>query len=160
MGTKVAPSFANLFMGNFEENHVYNYFKKPLLWLRYIDDIFFVYEGSRIHQDEFLQHINSAHPNIKFTTEISHTSVPFLDTTVYIKDGRLCHTLFSKKTDKHNYLLFDSCHPKHTVKGIPFGQFLRIRKICTEISEFDKNATILAKHFKSCLLYTSDAADE
>ena len=31
MGTKVAPSYANTFMGWFEETHVYTYAQQPLL---------------------------------------------------------------------------------------------------------------------------------
>ena len=42
MGTKLAPSFANLFMGHFEDKFVYSYPLKPFLWKRLIDDIFFV----------------------------------------------------------------------------------------------------------------------
>ena len=40
MGTKVAPSFDNTYMGWFEDQFVYTYPKQPLLWVRYIDDIF------------------------------------------------------------------------------------------------------------------------
>ena len=41
MGTKLAPSYANLFMTKFEENYVYTYQLQPKLWKRFIDDIFF-----------------------------------------------------------------------------------------------------------------------
>ena len=36
MGTKLAPSFANIFMGWFEDNFVYTYKLQPLMWKRYI----------------------------------------------------------------------------------------------------------------------------
>ena len=42
MGTKLAPSYANLFMTKFEDKYVYTYPLQPLLWKRYIDDIFLV----------------------------------------------------------------------------------------------------------------------
>ncbi len=42
--------------------------------------------------------------------------------------GKLAFKLYSKPTDKHSYLQYDS---------ITFSQFLRIRRICTEMSEFD-----------------------
>ena len=42
MGIKLAPSFANLFLGNFEEKYVYTYIKS-LIWKRFIDDIFFIW---------------------------------------------------------------------------------------------------------------------
>ncbi len=36
MGTKVAPSLANIFMADFEEKYVYTYPLQPLFWARYI----------------------------------------------------------------------------------------------------------------------------
>ena len=42
MGTKVAPSFANIFMAHFEDKWVYSHKTQPLIWLRYIDDIFMI----------------------------------------------------------------------------------------------------------------------
>ena len=41
MGTKLAPSYANLFMAKFEGKYVYTYPLQPKLWKRFIDDIFF-----------------------------------------------------------------------------------------------------------------------
>ena len=43
MGTKMAPSFANLFLGNFEVNALKNVPFQPHTWLRYIDDIFMIW---------------------------------------------------------------------------------------------------------------------
>ena len=39
MGTKVAPSLANIFMADFEDKFVSNYHLKPLLYKKIIDDI-------------------------------------------------------------------------------------------------------------------------
>ena len=46
MGTKMAPSYANTFMGKFEVDFVYIYPTKLLLWKRNIDDCFFIWTGS------------------------------------------------------------------------------------------------------------------
>ena len=43
MGTKLAPSYANLFMTKFEEKNVYTYPLQPKLWKRFIDDIFMIW---------------------------------------------------------------------------------------------------------------------
>jgi len=42
MGTRMAPSYANLYMGSLEEDFLNSEDSKPDLWLRFIDDIFFV----------------------------------------------------------------------------------------------------------------------
>ena len=43
MGTKLAPSYANLFMTKFEDKYVYTHPQQPLLWKRFIDDIFLIW---------------------------------------------------------------------------------------------------------------------
>ena len=43
MGTRMAPAYANLFMGDFEKKAFQNYPDKTHLWLRYIDDILMVW---------------------------------------------------------------------------------------------------------------------
>ena len=46
MDTKMAPSFANLFLGHFEKNSLRNAPFQPHTWLRYIDDIFMIWTES------------------------------------------------------------------------------------------------------------------
>ena len=45
MGTPMAPNYANIFMGKYEKDLINSYYEtkgvKPLVWFRYIDDIFF-----------------------------------------------------------------------------------------------------------------------
>ena len=82
MGTKVAPTIANLVMGDFEHQHVYSYHLQPLIWLRLIDDNFMIWTHGRESLNDFIHHLNSVHPIIKFTYEISETSAIFLDTQV------------------------------------------------------------------------------
>jgi hypothetical protein len=148
MGTKVAPSFANLFMADFEDRYVYTQSIRPSIWLRYIDDIFLVWNHNEDELKRFIEHLNSCHPTIKFTAETSTKQVNFLDTTVLISsEGKLYTTLYSKPTDSHNYLRFDSAHPKHCKTSLPYSQFLRLRRICYHISDYDKNASMLASHF-------------
>jgi hypothetical protein len=148
MGTRVAPSFANLFMADFEEKYVYPYSPKPSIWMRYIDDIFLIWEHSEKELDDFLSHLNHCHPTIKFTSEKSTTNINFLDTTVNIDNsGKLYTNLYCKPTDSHNYLLYDSAHPQHCKNSLPYSQLLRVRRICSHIEDFDKNALMICQHF-------------
>ena len=61
MGTKAAPSYANTFMGKFEEDFVYTYPTQALLWKRYIyiDDCFFIWTGTEDSLNAFLKYLNS-----------------------------------------------------------------------------------------------------
>ncbi len=71
MGTRVAPSLANIFMADFEEKYVYTYHKQPLFWKRYLDDCVLVWVHGEEELKKFLDHLNSVHPTIKFTMEYS-----------------------------------------------------------------------------------------
>ena len=148
MGTKVAPSFANIFMGWFEDKFVYTYKSQPILWKRYIDDIFMLWPHGKESLNEFVTYLNQCHNSIKFTAETSTTHVNFLDITATITDNHeIITTLYTKPTDSHNYLLYSSEHPRHLLKGIPYSQFLRVRRICSNIIDFRQHALNLASHF-------------
>ena len=97
MGTCMAPSYANLFMGALEEKMLETSPEKPTVWLRYIDDIFFIWPHGRPALETFITHVNNFHHTIKFTSEISPSQIPFLDVMVSLKDGKLQTDLFSKK---------------------------------------------------------------
>ena len=43
MGTKLAPNYANLFMTDFENQHVFTWKQQPLYYCHYIDDIFLLW---------------------------------------------------------------------------------------------------------------------
>ena len=46
MGAKMAPNYASLFMGKIEEDKLNQYHRQPLIWLRFLDDIFLIWEYS------------------------------------------------------------------------------------------------------------------
>ena len=119
-------------MGDFEENALNGYNLKPSAWLRYIDDIFLLWEHGEEELIKFIDYLNAIHPTIKFTFSYSRTSIDFLDVRVS-KDGTGLKTdLFIKPTDTHQYLHHKSCHPYHTKRGIPYGQALRYRRIISD----------------------------
>ena len=84
MGTKMAPSYANLFMDSLETCFLKDEPLQPALWRRYIDDIFCVWTGSRKSLEAFLHRLNSCHPTIHFTWTISTEGIVFLDIRIYV----------------------------------------------------------------------------
>ena len=148
MGTRVAPSFANLFMADFEEKHVYTHQYQPYWWKRFIDDIFMIWTLGQEKLEIFIQDLNSCHPSIKFTYETSTSCLSFLDTNVKIdEEGTIYTDLYSKPTDTHNYLRYESCHPQSTKKGLPYSELLRVRRICTKEDDFQKQAQKIISYF-------------
>ena len=113
-------------MAMFEETHVYNYPLQPLKWLRFIDDIFLIWTHGEHKLNQFVEHLNSCVESINFTMEASSKEIPFLDVLVRLDQGRLSTDLYSKPTDSHSYLKFESSHPKNCKNSIPYSQFLRV----------------------------------
>lgn len=149
MGTRVAPTFANIYMDSFENLHVYPYSPKPRLWLRFIDDILLVWDHGPEELNKFILYLNTRHPNIKFSEEISITEVSFLDILISKGTaGRLRTDLYSKAMDANNYLHYSSAHTRSCREGIPFGQFLRIKRICSDNEDFLERCIEKALHMK------------
>ena len=58
--------------------------------------------------------LNSLHSDIKFTAESSDKQLPFSDVLVKKEGFKIETDIYYKPTDSKQYLLFNSCHPKHT----------------------------------------------
>ena len=114
MGTNSVPLFSTIFMRHFEEKFIYPFIQNlHSLYLRYIDDIFMIWTGTKLQFEQFMMHLNQQHPSIKFTYKISNEAVEFLDTTVNIdKNNQLQTKLDRKPRDCQNYLHRTSHHPK------------------------------------------------
>ena len=85
------------------------------------------------HSKKFIGEINAIHPSIKFECHQSRTRVNFLDTYVHLDaSGNLSTSLFTKPTDRNAYLHHESYHPPKQLANIPYGQFLRAKKICSK----------------------------
>ena len=149
IGTKFAPAYANLFMTRVEERLVDSSAEKPLVWMRYIDDVFFIWTHGEAKLQVFIDHLNSSHETIKFTSEHSKDSISFLDVKVSLGEGGVLSTdLFCKPTDAHQFLHKKSCHPWHTKKAIPYSQALRYRRICSDNRQFKDRVGELAGWLK------------
>ena len=158
MGTPMAVNYANIFLDDFENKMLDEFYEinkmRPLVWWRYIDDIFFIWHGDETSLRKFIHfcdtYSESKHmkSNIKFESNILNESVNFLDVRVSLSNGYIKTSVYSKPTDAHLYLNKKSCHPTHVIKNIPKGQFIRIRRICSDMEDFLFHSDIMKKHFK------------
>ena len=123
-------------MTTFEEKYLYTYPLKPELWKRFIDDIFIIWPHGMNYLWKFIEHLNRVHPTIKFTSDISDREISFLDLTIYIQHSQLHTRLYTKTTDTHMYLNYSSEHPIRLKKSIPYSQFLRLKRIHSEVPIF------------------------
>ena len=141
MGTKMGPSYACLFMGHLEHLIIHS-FKGPVpeLYRRYIDDGFGATSLSESLLLNFIQYVQNFHPAISFTYAVSTVSVEFLDMTVTIHDGLFSTSVLYKPTSAHSYLDYHSSHPPNTKSSIPYSQFLRLRRLCSDEDDFQHQA--------------------
>ncbi|XP_072166144.1 uncharacterized protein [Diadema setosum] len=146
MGTRMAPSFACLFMTKLEQQMLDSASCPPWLWWRYIDDNFFIWTREEESLYTFIDSINSFHRTIKFTSDFFQEETNFLDVTVRKESNHVTTTLYTKPTDTHQYLHSANCHPHHCKTSIPYSQALRLRRICSEDSEFSFHARNLKRH--------------
>ena len=160
MGTRAAPNFANVYMGRLEEKFVYqtDQFGYIIDWVRFIDDIFLIWNGYNDPLTAFIEYLNGVVPSIKSAHEVSHNSVNFLDTKV-IKDtrGNICTDVYQKPTDTHPYLHWTSANPPHLKYSIPYSQALRLRRICSStdtlkqrIMEYSNFLSLVATRKEEC----------
>ena len=109
MGSPLAPIVADLWMQKMEQKLNKFSVNKPMVWLRYVDDIFCIFTIPRKKIDEFHERINCWHKNLRFTLELKEdNSVAFLDVLVTLENNQLCTSLYRKPTHTGLYLLWDS----------------------------------------------------
>ena len=86
MGTRAAPNFANVYMGNFENKYIYQNAEMAniIFYKRFIDYIFFIWTGREQRLKELLDHLNKVHDSNSNT----HS---FLDKTS-------CHSIQTKNS--------------------------------------------------------------
>ena len=85
------------------------------------------------------------------------SSIPFLDVLCTIQDGRIKTDLYKKQTDRNQYLLPSSCHPRQTTRAIPKSLGMRILRICSDPDDMKKRlselkTSLLARDYPESIL--------
>ena len=150
-GTTVAPTYANLTMGFLEVELYKKVFEKygqethdyiKIYWKRFLDDGQIMWKKSFGPVEDFVQILNSLDKSIIFTHENSEKSLSFLNVLLYIDNNKLLTDVYYKNTDSHDYLPFNSCHPRHIKANIP-KTLARI--ICTIVQDPDRKLLRLSE---------------
>ena len=67
---------------------------KPLVWFRYIDDVFFTWTHGEKELQKFMEDQNNHQSSIKFIYNSSKNCVPFLDLEVQLSGGKLTYQAY------------------------------------------------------------------
>ena len=87
----------------FEKTYVFNedgeFRDNIVFWKRQMDDIFFVWKGSKEDLEMFVWKLNGIEHRVQFTLEVEKEAfLPFLDVGILKKEGRLVTTIYRKPT--------------------------------------------------------------
>ena len=148
MGKRFAPHYADIYMAYFEARNLPKCDKQPLVYLRYLDDIFMIWPHSRDSFDQFFYILNNATVNIKLKSNIQENELEFLDVLIYKGDnfeqnGIFDTKVYFKPTDSHALLHKHSFHPQHTFPGIIKSQLIHFARICKLEKDFNEATVIL-----------------
>ena len=98
MGSPIAPTLANLFLAKLESDWL-KAEGAPNIYLRYVDDIFCIFDSTKNSHQGFLDYLNRQHSNLKFTCEVGPRSLPFLDVNVQTNNANsVFFSVFRKDT--------------------------------------------------------------
>ena len=150
-GSKNSCSYADLALEPID-NEIYRasltIFRELITYFRYRDDCFLLWNGSLQLLKQFVYFVNILDPSLRFTVKIGGKSLKFMDLFIAIRNGVLQTSVYSKPTDGHLYLHYDSCHPKSTKSAVQTGVALRLRRICSTEEERRKSF----KNYKAFLV--------
>ena len=85
--------------------------------------------------------IYKQHSNNIYTSNISTTSVNFLDITIALHGGHISTKTNTKSSDTHAFVSNNSFNPRHTKQSIIHSLFLLSKRICTNDKNFLNYAT-------------------
>lgn len=120
MGSAFAPAFANIFVAMCELQWKQKYpLEYPKLYLRYIDDIFCIWDIPHDKANEFIEtKMNTFSKSLSFTYETSSEEATFLDLKIFkgktwSKTRVLDINLYEKPTNMHIFTDPGSNYPFH-----------------------------------------------
>ncbi|XP_053556264.1 condensin complex subunit 3 [Bombina bombina] len=150
VGATCALTYACLHLGLWELRDVFRSMSEwvdahVLLWLRYVDDILILWNGTVEDLETFVAELNKNPHNIFLTHQVSKESITFLDLKIKKQNGAI-HTEVFRKDTATNSLLHH--HPNKLKDGIPVGQFLRLKRNCSTEASFERQAAELAGRFR------------
>ena len=116
-----------------------------------MDDTFVIHK--EVNKQDFLQHINSVDPAIKFTVEDNKEdgSIPFLDTIVKPEEnGGLSITVYRKPTHTDQYLQWDSHHNLSAKFSVINTLSHRAKTVCSNPELLKQEKEHLRKALTQC----------
>lgn len=128
MGKAFGGAFANLYLGEWEHDALASSPLQPTAWLRFQDDIFFLWDHGLPSLNLFVSHLNQQDPRMQVDLFQNANTVRFLDLELYRSSGSSHHLGFRvgfKQSHSFSVLPASSHHAPHVHRAVIFSQILR-----------------------------------
>ena len=130
MGSPLGPILANIFVG-YNEFLLFRKIKKPLVYVRYVDDTFALFNNAK-ESRVFLNQLKTLHSSLDFTVEDEKDlSLPFLDVLVERRRRSFVTSIYRKPTFSGEYVHWHSFTPLKRKTNIVACLVTRAVRICS-----------------------------
>jgi len=130
MGSECTQVLADVYMRKWERQFKVAQELEGELYFRFRDDIFLTTRKSKVEMNKYLVELGKVDKNIGLTFETGQF-VDYLDVRVSVEVPNFRTKVFRKLAAQPYILPFNSAHPPHVMKNIPFSALLRAVRVCS-----------------------------
>jgi len=130
MGSECTQVLADVYMRKWEKQFKVDQEREGELYFRFRDDIFLTTKKSKVEIERILSDLGKKDKNIGLTFETG-PHVDYLDIRVQVEVPNFRTKVYRKLAAQPYILPFNSAHPPHVMKNIPFSALLRAVRICS-----------------------------
>ncbi|CAF3363065.1 unnamed protein product [Rotaria sp. Silwood2] len=131
MGSACTQVLADIYVRKWESSFVQQQQNQQELYFRFRDDVFLTTKLPPEKIKNTLEELNRSDRNINIQWE-GGKSVDYLDVTVTIDIPNFKTTIYRKLAAQPYVLPFNSSHPSHIMRNIPYAAALRLTRICSQ----------------------------
>lgn len=153
MGTKMAPTYANIYLKHYEDIwlKMTTFKDNIILFKRYIDDILIIYNNQNNNIESFVEEIKTQiYGPQKLTVEYNNHKLNFLDINIHLNqyNNSITTSLYQKPFKNQQLLPQTSNHPIHIINNITKQALNRINKLCDKYSDkrLESNSLLATAH--------------
>jgi hypothetical protein len=136
MGSECTQVLADVYMRKWETEIKKKQNEEGELYLRFRDDIFLTTRKNKTEIEQYLSELGKKDKNIGLTFETGQY-VDYLDVRVQVEEPSFRTKVFRKLAAQPYILPFNSAHPPHIMKNIPFSGLLRALRICSHREDLE-----------------------
>ena len=137
MGSECTQVLADVYMRKWEKDFREQQILEGELYFRFRDDIFLTTQKSKNEMDKILVELGKKDKNIGLTFE-SGEYVDYLDVRISVEVPNFRTKVYRKLAAQPYILPFNSAHPPHVMKNIPFSALLRATRVCSHSQDLNE----------------------